>query len=108
MDFDEIEYKQVYDPNSSLSSRWVCLRSRPHGRIDLIMDVASGKAPMTSQPATEQFYKAYDINYYTMPQADAATWLNKQFGTNIAAPAASAGSGTSRRRTSRRRLRFCI
>jgi hypothetical protein len=53
------------------------------GRIDLIMDVAQGKTPMTSDPAKEQFYKAYDINYYTMPQADAAQWLNTQFGTNL-------------------------
>jgi hypothetical protein len=53
------------------------------GRIDLIMDVAAGKVPMTSQPAQEKFYKAYNINYYTMPQADAANWLNTQFGTDL-------------------------
>ena len=36
------------------------------------MDVASGKIPMTSQPASEQFYKAYNVSFWTMPQADAA------------------------------------
>ena len=93
VDFDESEYKQVYDPNSSLKfSMGLPPIETGQGRIDLIMDVASGKIPMTSQPASEQFYKAYDVNYYTMPQADAAAWLNKQFGTNIAAPAASAAS----------------
>jgi len=84
VDFDESEYKQVYDPNSSLKfSMGLPPIETGQGRIDLIMDVASGKIPMTSQPAQEEFYKAYDVNYYTMPQADAAAWLNKQFGTNL-------------------------
>ena len=91
VDFDESEYKLVYDPNSSLKfSMGLPPIETGQGRIDLIMDVASGKVPMASQPAQEEFYKAYDVNYYTMPQADAAAWLNKQFGTNIAAPAAAA------------------
>ena len=94
VDFDESEYKQVYDPNSSLKfSMGLPPIETGQGRIDLIMDVASGKTPMTSQPASEQFYKAYDVNYYTMPQADAAAWLNKQFGTNIAAPGGLSGVG---------------
>ena len=61
------------------------------GRNDLIMDVAAGKLPMASTPAQEQFYKAYNVSYWTMPQADAANWLNNQFGTSIPAPAAEAG-----------------
>jgi ABC-type sugar transport system substrate-binding protein len=84
VDFDESEYKQVYDPKSSLKfSMGLPPIETGQGRIDLIMDVAAGKTPMTSQPASEQFYKAYDVNYYNMPQADAAAWLNKQFGTNL-------------------------
>jgi ABC-type sugar transport system substrate-binding protein len=84
VDFDEIEYKQVYDPNSSLKlSMGLPPLETGRGRIDLIMDVASGKVPMTSQPAKELFYKAYDISFWSMPQADAASWLNTQFGTNI-------------------------
>ena len=84
VDFDEVEYKQVYDPNSSLKlSMGLPPIETGRGRIDLIMDVASGKVPMTAQPAKEQFYKAYDISYWSMPQADAANWLNEQFGTNI-------------------------
>jgi ABC-type sugar transport system substrate-binding protein len=83
-DFDESEYKQMYDPNSSLKfSMGLPPIETAQGRIDLIMDVAAGKIPMVSQPATEQFYKAYDINFYTMTQAEAAQWLNTQFGTNI-------------------------
>jgi hypothetical protein len=84
VDFDESEYKQVYDPNSSLKlSMGLPPIETGQGRIDLIMDVAAGKIPMTSQPASEEFYKAYDISGWSMPQAEAAAWLNKQFGTNL-------------------------
>jgi hypothetical protein len=87
VDFDEIEYEQVYDPNSSLKfSMGLPPIETAQGRIDLIMDVASGKVPMTSQPYQEFFYKAYNISFWTMPQADAAEWLNTQFGTNITPP----------------------
>jgi ABC-type sugar transport system substrate-binding protein len=87
VDFDEIEYEQVYDPNSSLKfSMGLPPIETAQGRIDLIMDVASGKVPPTSQPYQEFFYKAYNISFWTMPQADAAEWLNTQFGTNITPP----------------------
>ena len=46
VDFDEVEMKQVYDPNSSLKlSMGLPPIETSHGRIDLIMDVASGKVP---------------------------------------------------------------
>ena len=91
VDFDETEYKEVYDPNDSLKlSMGLPPKETARGRIDLIMDVASGKVPMASQPAQEAFYKAYNMSYWTMAQADAAAWLNDQFGTNIAAAAPAA------------------
>jgi ABC-type sugar transport system substrate-binding protein len=84
VDFDETEYKQVYDPNSSLKlSMGLPPVETAQGRIDLIMDVASGKVAPTSQPAEEYFYKAYNMSFWTMAQEDAANWLNTQFGTNI-------------------------
>ena len=84
VDFDEVEMKQVYDPNSSLKlSMGLPPVETGQGRIDLIMDVASGKEAPTSQPANEHFYKAYNVSYWTMPEADAITWLNTQFGTDI-------------------------
>ena len=84
VDFDEVEMKSVYDPNSSLKlSMGLPPVETARGRIDLIMDIASGKTAMTSQPAEEFFYKAYNVSFWTMPQADAVTWLNSQFGTNI-------------------------
>src|SRR5512135_3865038 len=73
VDFDEVEMKEVYDPNSSLKlSMGLPPVETSHGRIDLIMDVASGKTAMTSQPAEEFFYKAYNVSFWTMPAADAA------------------------------------
>jgi ABC-type sugar transport system substrate-binding protein len=84
VDFDEVEMKQVYDPNSSLKlSMGLPPIETSHGRIDLIMDVASGKVKPTSQPAEEFFYKAYNVSFWTMPRADAVNWLNEQFGTNV-------------------------
>jgi ABC-type sugar transport system substrate-binding protein len=91
VDFDEVEMKSVYDPNSSLKlSMGLPPIETAQGRIDLIMDIKEGKVAPTSQPAEEFFYKAYNISYWTMPEADAVGWLNTQFGTNIEAPAAEA------------------
>jgi ABC-type sugar transport system substrate-binding protein len=84
VDFDEVELKGVYDPNSSLKlSMGLPPKETGRGRIDLIMDVKSGKVKMTSQPAQEFFYKTYNISYWTMSRGDAVKWLNDQFGTNL-------------------------
>ncbi len=91
VDFDEVEMKSVYDPNSSLKlSMGLPPIETSHGRIDLIMDVVNGKVKPTSQPAEEYFYKAYDVSFWTMSQNDAAAWLNTQFGTKIEAQAPAA------------------
>jgi ABC-type sugar transport system substrate-binding protein len=84
VDFDEVEFNQVYDPSSSLKlSMGLPPVETSRGRIDLIMDVAKGDVARTSDPAEEFFYKAYNMSYWTMPEADAAQWLNDQFGTTI-------------------------
>ena len=84
VDFDEVEMKQVYDPNSSLKlSMGLPPIETAQGRIDLIMDIANGKVKPTSLPAEEFFYKAYNISYWTMPREDAVIWLNTQFGTSV-------------------------
>jgi ABC-type sugar transport system substrate-binding protein len=84
VDFDEVEMKGVYDPSSSLKlSMGLPPAETGRGRIDLIMDIASGKIDMISDPAEELFYKAYKVSYWALAQEDAATWLNDQFGTNI-------------------------
>ena len=87
--------KQVYDPNSSLKlSMGLPPVETARGRIDLIMDIKTGKVKPTSQPAEEFFYKAYNVSFWTMPAADAAEWLNTQFGTNVEAPEAAEAPAT--------------
>jgi ABC-type sugar transport system substrate-binding protein len=84
VDFDEVEYKTVYDANSSLKlSMGLPPKETARGRIDLIMDVKNGKVARTAQPGKEFFYKAYTISFWTMPKADAAAWLKDQFGANV-------------------------
>ena len=84
VDFDEVEMKSVYDPNSSLKvSMGLPPIETARGRIDLIMDVVNGKVKASEQPAKEFFYKTYTVSFWTMPRADAVKWLNTQFGTNI-------------------------
>ncbi len=84
VDFDEVEMKSVYDPNSSLKlSMGLPPMETGMGRIDILFDIKNGNLDQVSQPAKEKFYKAYNISYWTMPRAEAATWLNEQFGTDI-------------------------
>ena len=84
VDFDEVEMKSLYDPNSSLK----CSMGLPpietgRGRIDLMYDIKSGKVDKTSDPARDFFYKAYTISYWSMKRAEAVKWLNAQFGTKL-------------------------
>jgi hypothetical protein len=84
VDFDEVEYKTIYDPGSSLKlSMGLPPVETARGRIDLIMDIKAGKVARTTQPGKEFFYKAYTISYWTMQKADASSWLKTQFGANV-------------------------
>ncbi len=81
VDFDSVEFEQVYDPNSSLKlSMGLPPVETAQGRIDLIMDVVNGKVDPSTNPAEEFFYKAYTISFWTMPKDDAESWLSSQFG----------------------------
>jgi len=81
VDFDPVEFDQVYDPNSSLKvSMGLPPVETARGRIDLIMDVINGDVAASSDPAEEFFYKAYTISYWSMDKADAKSWLDAQFG----------------------------
>ena len=84
VDFDEVEFKSVYDPNSSLKlSMGLPPIETGQGRIDNLFAIKEGKIPQVSKPAKEDFKKAYTISYWSMPRNDAADWLNTQFGTSI-------------------------
>ena len=84
VDFDPVEVKQVYDPDSSLKlSMGLPPIETARGRIDLLFDIKNGKVKQVTKPAKEFFYKAYTISYWTMKEADAKQWLNIQFGANL-------------------------
>ncbi len=81
VDFDAVEFEQVFDPNSSLKvSMGLPPVETARGRIDLIMDVVEGRVSATSEPAEEYFYRAYTISYWTMERDEARAWLDAQFG----------------------------
>jgi ABC-type sugar transport system substrate-binding protein len=81
VDFDSVEFGQVYDPSSSLKfSMGLPPVETAQGRVDLIMDVINGKIAPKSNKAEEFFYKAYTISYWSMPKAKAKQWLSDQFG----------------------------
>lgn len=84
VDFDEVEFKSVYDPNSSLKlSMGLPPIETAQGRIDLIMDVKNGKVKKTSTPEQTSYYKAFNISYWTMPRATTVKWLATEFGANV-------------------------
>ncbi|HVL25535.1 MAG TPA: substrate-binding domain-containing protein [Thermomicrobiales bacterium] len=81
VDFDAVEFEQVFDPNSSLkASMGLPPVETARGRIDLIMDVFGDKIPRTANPAQEIFYKAYTISFWGMEAGEAKAWLDAQFG----------------------------
>ena len=81
VDFDSVEFKHVYDPNSSLKvSMGLPPVETARGRIDLVMDVVNGKIAASNDPAKEFFYKAYTVSYWSMPKSEAQKWLDDQFG----------------------------
>jgi len=81
VDFDAVEFEQVFDPNSSLkASMGLPPVETARGRIDLIMDVFGDKIPRTANPAQEIFYKAYTISFWGMEADEAKAWLDAQFG----------------------------
>lgn len=84
VDFDEVEMKSVYDPNSSLKlSMGLPPKETSRGRIDNLFDIKKGKIKQISQPAQEDFKKTYLVSYWTMARKDAIAWLNDQFGTSL-------------------------
>ena len=84
VDFDEIEMKTVYDPNSSLKlSMGLPPIETSHARIDVLFDIKDGKIKQIEQPSKETFAKAYVISFWTMTRDDAVKWLNSQFGTSV-------------------------
>jgi ABC-type sugar transport system substrate-binding protein len=84
VDFDEVEMKSVYDPDSSLKlSMGLPPLETSHGRIDNLFAIYNGEIPQVSDIAPEAFAKAYNVSFWTMTRDDAVDWLNTQFGTSV-------------------------
>jgi len=84
VDFDEVEMKEVYDPNSSLKlSLGLPPKDTAHTRIDSLFDILNGKIKQIGSTEEIIWAPAYCISYWTMGRDDAVKWLNEQFGTSI-------------------------
>lgn len=83
VDFDPVEFKEVYDPNSSLKlSMGLPPIQTGRGRIDNLFAIKNGEIPQISPNGVSQedFKETFTISYWTMKKADAETWLKEQFG----------------------------
>lgn len=84
VDFDEVEMTDVYDPNSSLKlSMGLPPIETGRARIDNLFKIRDGEIEQKGTTEVETFAKAYNISFWTMDRADAVTWLNEQFGTDL-------------------------
>lgn len=84
VDFDEVEMAEVYDPTSSLKlSMGLPPIDTAKARIDNLFAIRNGEIEQIGETEVETFAKAYNISFWTMDRADAVTWLNEQFGTNV-------------------------
>lgn len=84
VDFDEVEMAEVYDPNCSLKlSMGLPPVETAQARIDNLFAIRNGEIEQIGETEVETFAKAYNISFWTMDRADAVTWLNAQFGTDV-------------------------
>lgn len=84
VDFDPVEFKEMYDTNSSLKlSMGLPPVETARGRIDNLFAIKDGKLAQVEQPASESFAKAYHISYWSQSRADSAEWLTSQFGMEV-------------------------
>ncbi len=83
-DYDQVEFKKIYDPNSSLKlSMGLPTIQTSQARIDNLFDILNGKAKQIEQPPSLAWAETYNISYWTMPRADAAAWLKREFDVTV-------------------------
>lgn len=80
VDCDQVELKQIYDPNSSLKmSMFLPPKDTSIAIIDTLMDLYNGKIKQISTPPQECFAPAYTVNFWEMSSDDAVKLYNDQF-----------------------------
>lgn len=85
VDFDPVEIKEVFNPNSSLKlSMGLPPVETAQARIDNLFAIRNGEISQVASSGVSQetFAKAYLMSYWTMEEQEAADWLKVQFGTN--------------------------
>ena len=84
VDFDSVELKTLYDPNSSLKlSMGLPPKETSYVIIDALFDTFNGKVEQISQPAEVVWIPTFTVSYWSVRRNKAVDWLNDQFGTNI-------------------------
>jgi len=83
VDFDPVEMKEVYNPNSSLKlSMGLPPIQTGQGRIDNLFAIKNGEIDQIAANGVseEDFKETFNISYWTMEESAASKWLKEQFG----------------------------
>lgn len=83
VDFDPVEMKGVYNPDSSLKlSMGLPPIQTGQGRIDNLFAIKNGKIDQIAANGVseEDFKETFNISYWTMKEEAAEKWLKEQFG----------------------------
>jgi ABC-type sugar transport system substrate-binding protein len=83
VDCDQVELKQIYDPNCSLKfSLFLPPKDTSIFIIDTLMGMINGEIPQISDPPMELFAKAYTVSGY-VDSKEAVNLYNDQFNDNF-------------------------
>ena len=83
VDCDQVELKQIYDPNCSLKySLFLPPKDTSIFILDTLMQMINGEIPQISTPPQELFAKAYTVSGYVDSKA-AVDLYNDQFNDNF-------------------------
>lgn len=84
VDCDQVELKQIYDPNCSLKmSLFLPPKDTSTTIIDVLMQIHSGEIPQLADTPQELFAKSYAVDYWNTSADDAVALYNDQFGDNF-------------------------
>lgn len=84
VDCDQVELRQIYDPNSSLKmSLFLPPKDTSMTIIDVLYKMHTGEVDQFSTPPEELFAKSYAVDYWNMSADDAVALYNDQFGDNF-------------------------
>jgi ABC-type sugar transport system substrate-binding protein len=84
VDCDQVELRQIYDPNSSLKmSLFLPPKDTSETIIDVLVQMQEGKIKQISDTPQEFFAKSYPVVYWDTTADDAVDLYNTQFNDNF-------------------------